>query len=740
MKKQINRRDFLKVSSLAGGGLVLGFSFYGCQTAPAALKLPSILPEAEDPNAIYHEIDTFLQISSNGKVSIISANPEIGQGVKTSLPMLIAEELEVDWKDVKVEQGDLDKKYGEQWTGGSTAIARAWEPLRKIGAAARSMLVAAAASQWQVDASECIAEKGIVKHTASGRQLGYGELAEAAAGLEAPDMESIQLKDPKDWKIIGKGRGNIDTPKIVTGKQDFGIDTRVEGMVFASISKAPVFNARVKSVDDSEARKVPGVIDVITVDPGDFEPSMLKAGVAVIAQNSWAAMQARHKLKIEWTEVDNMIGSTEEMQSMFAEAIQRVSKPLRTDGSTDGAMANASQVVEAVYEIPLLAHAPMEPMNTTARVSEDRVEIWSPCQVPARGANYAGRIMGFKSEEVEEKVTFHITRIGGGFGRRLYADYVADAVYLAKATQKTVQVIWSREDGIRNDPYRMASRHELKAAIKDGQVTGWHEKISSLNTNYEPGQSFGAHNYPANFIANYQVDFAPIREHNIPNGALRAPYHNANATVDSVFMDEVAHAMGKDPVQLRLEILGENPGEFPYDGHGGPTISGKKLKAVIELAAEKGNWGKAPAGRFQGFSVHFTFGGYVAMVMEISMPSATEVKIHKVTAAVHCGTVVNQLGAKAQVEGGIVDGIGAAMYGGVTLKDGKILQSNFHDFQLARQSLAPDEIETHFVSSDEKPEGLGEMSYPPTPAALANAVFAATGKRIRSFPIGTQLG
>lgn len=757
MKKQLNRRDFLKVSSLAGGGFVLGFSLYGCQTTPvAAAKLPSILPEADDPTATYHELDTFLKIGSNGKVSIMSSNPEIGQGVKTSLPMLIAEELEVDWKDVKVEQADLDPKYGPQWTGGSTAIPRAWEPLRKVGAAARTLLITAAANQWQVDASECKAENGVVHHEASQQKLTYGELAEAAASLEAPDMESIVLKEPKDWKIIGKGRRNVDTPAIVTGTQAFGIDTRLEGMVFASIAKPPVFNARVKSVDDTEARKVAGVIDVVTIDPGEFEPAMLRAGVAVVAENSWAAIQAKRKLKIEWTDVPEMISSSEEMQEMFAEAIKTKSKPLRKEGNPSQAISQADQVVEAIYEIPLLAHAPMEPMNTTARISEGKLEIWSPCQVPGRGHSFAAQIMGFDQERMgrrargeetkadkaapQEEIIFHITRIGGGFGRRLYADYVSDAVYVAKAINKPVQVIWSREDGIRNDYYRMASRHELKAAIKDGKVTGWHEQISGLNTNYEPGQSFGAHNYPANFVENYQVDYAPVREHNIPTGALRAPYHNANAIVDSGFMDEVAQAMGKDPVQLRLEILGENPGEFEYDGHGGPTISGLKIKQVIALAAEKGNWGKAPEGRFQGFAAHFTFGSYVALVAEISMISPTEVKIHKVTSAVHCGTVVNEFGAKAQIEGGIVDGISAAMFGGVTLKDGSIIQSNFHDFQLARQTLAPDEIEVHFVPSDEKPEGLGEMSYPPAQSMIANAIFAATGKRIRKFPIGGQLG
>lgn len=756
MKKQINRRDFLKVSSLAGGGIMLGFSLYGCQETPTAPKLPSILPAAEDPNMTYYEVDTFLKIGTNGKISIMSASPEIGQGVKTSLPMLIAEELDVDWKDVKVEQADLDAKYGPQWTGGSTAISRAWEPLRKVGAAARMLLVSAAAEQWQVDVSECKVEKGVVLHEASQQKLSYGELAEAAAKMEAPDRDSIVLKDPKDWKIIGKGKRNVDTPKIVTGKQNFGIDTRVEGMVFASIAKPPVFNSRVKSVDDTEARKVAGVIDIVTIDPGDFNPTMLRAGVAVVAENTWAAIQAKRKLKIEWTEVSDMIASGEEMQEMFVEAIKSKSKPLRKEGNTSEAISNADQVVEATYEIPLLAHAPMEPMNTTVSISDGKVEIWSPCQVPGRGQNFAAQIMEFdqarmerraKGEETEEdkaapqeEIIFHITRIGGGFGRRLYADYVADAVYVAKAINKPVQVIWSREDGIRNDYYRMASRHQLKAAIKDGKVTAWHEQISSLNTDYTPGQHFGAHNYPANFVENYQVDFAPIRKHNIPTGALRAPYHNANAIVDSGFMDEVAHAMGKDPVQLRLEILGENPGEFDYDGHGGPKISGLKMKQVIELAAEKGNWGKAPAGRFQGFSAHFTFGGYVALIAEISMPSPTEVKIHKVTSAVHCGTVVNEFGANAQVEGGIIDGIGAAMFGGLTLKDGKIVQSNFHDFQLARQTLAPDEIAVHFVPSDEKPEGLGEMSYPPAQSMIANAIFAATGKRIQKFPIADQLG
>ena len=432
MKKQFNRRDFLKISGLAGGGLMLGITWYGCESTSRAPKLASILPEAEVPGATYFEMGAFLKISSNGIVTIISANPEIGQGVKTTLPMLIAEELDVDWKNIRVEQGDLDEKYGDQWTGGSTAVARAWEPMRKIGAAARSLLITAAATQWQVDASECQTANGVVTHPGSGQSLGYGDLAEAASQLEAPDLETLPLKDPKDWNILGKGKKNVDTPYIVTGKQPFGIDTRVEGMVYASIAKPPVFMAKVATVDDTAARQVAGVLDVVTIDAEAYDDRMMRSGVAVIATNSWAAMQAKKKLKISWTEVPNSINSTEELQQIFADVIQSKSKPIRKDGDVSQAIEQADQRVTATYHIPLLPHAPMEPMNTTAKVSENQVEIWSPCQVPGRGARYAQNIMGFEEDNPDQQVIFHLTRMGGGFGRRLNADYVSDAVYLAK--------------------------------------------------------------------------------------------------------------------------------------------------------------------------------------------------------------------------------------------------------------------------------------------------------------------
>lgn len=718
----LNRRDFLKTSGLAGAGLIIGIGLLDSRIAKGA-----VVDGVFEPSA-------YLKIGSDGKIIIMSKNPEIGQGVKTSMPQIIAEELELDWKQIEVVQAPLDSKLGDQFAGGSTAIKQNFDGLLKAGAAAKEMLIEAASRKWKVSLNQCYASEGFVMRKNSNDKLSYAELANDASKLNV--RENPKLKDKKDYKIIGKPLAGVDNKKIVTGTAEFGLDARPKGMVVASVERCPVFGGKVKKVDDAEALKIPGVEKVIVLE-ATANPTRMVAGVAVVAKNTWTAMKGRKALKIEW-DLPTDVESDESLKNSFEKNINSKGEVLRDDGNVDDAFAKASKVTEAIYEAPFLAHAPLEPMNYIADVRADGVDVWGPTQVPGSVRQLATIITGLTADKI--KVT--MTRVGGGFGRRLMADYAYEAISISKAISKPVQVVWTREDDMQHDFYRPAGMFKMKGAIdQNNKLTAWKINASTTSRYAFRGATDPAYKtevfpdgFPAGFIPNFQMEYLPTQS-KVPRGAWRAPGHNITAWLDQSFIDEMATLAGKDPVAFRLEILGEEDKEMPYSDHGGPVYSTKRLKNVIRLAAEKSNWNQpAPKGMYRGFAAHFMFGAYVAEVVTISMPSPETIKLEKAVCVCDCGIVINQSGAMNQLEGGIIDGLSVTLNGAIHIEGGKVKEGNFDDYRLLRMKDAP-VVEVHLVDSNEGPEGLGEMSLPPVSAALCNAIFAATGKRIRKLPI-----
>ena len=721
---EINRRDFLKLSSLAGAGLVLSINFLDSKIAKASPDTPASF----EPNV-------FLKIGSDGKIIIMSKNPEIGQGVKTSMPQIIAEELEVEWSQIEVQQGVLDNRFGSQFAGGSTGIKTNFDTLRKAGATAKEMLIEAAARKWNISLDKCYAEKGFVLKKGTSDKFSYAELAEAASKLNV--RENPTLKDKKDYKIIGKAIGGVDNPLIVIGKAEFGLDAKPKGMVVACIERCPVYGGKVKSYDDSAALKVDGVLQVIKVEPTS-NPTQIVAGVAVIAKNTWAAMKGRKALKVEWDYSGGEIESDSSLEEQFRKNINTKVDPLREDGNVDEAFSKAKKVHEGIFEAPFLAHAPMEPMNYIADVRADGADLWGPTQVPGSVRGRAAEITGL----APDKIKVRMTRVGGGFGRRLMADYACEAIYVSKAIGKPVQVVWTREDDIQHDFYRPAGMYKIKAALdENNKLSAWHITSSSTSRRVFSGATGGAHEtevfpdgFPAGFVPNFRMEYVPVVS-KVPRGAWRAPGHNVTAWLDQTFIDEMASLAGKNPVDFRLEVLGEEDKMMPYRDHGGPVYSTKRLKNVIRMAAEKSNWYQPAAkGIYRGFACHFMFGAYVAEVVSISMTDSNTVKLESALAVVDCGLVINKSGALNQLEGGIIDGLSAAMNQAIHIENGKAKEGNFDDYKLMRMKEAP-KVEVHLVDSDESPEGLGEMTLPPIAAALCNAIFAATGKKIRKLPV-----
>ncbi len=715
------RRGFLKLG--ASTGLLIGISLPGAaQNAAPALFSPNL----------------YLQIGSDGKIILFAKNPEIGQGVKTSMPQIIAEELEVDWQQIEVQQGLLDARFGAQFAGGSTGIKSNFDALRKAGAGAREMLVEAAARRWNISLDQCQASSGKVVRRDTGAAFSYGELALAAARLELRD--NPRLKARKDFKIIGKAVPSVDTRAIVSGTAEFGLDARPTGMLVACIARCPVYGGTIRQVDDKAALAVSGVLQVVQVAAGRSATNRV-AGVAVVATGTWAAMQGRKALKVEWdhgsAELESSAGHTRQFRAKLAPG-KAPPTPLRNDGDVDRAFANCKAVHEAFYEAPLLAHATMEPMNYIADVRADSAELWGPTQVPGTVRADAAAITGLPPA----KIKVRLTRSGGGFGRRLMADYASEAIWLSKQLGKPVQVVWTREDDIAHDYFRPAAMFRVKGGFDASKkLVAYHVAGTSLSRRAFSGSADGHHAteifpdaFPAGLVPHYRCDYTPVASR-VPRGAWRAPGHNITAWVDQSFADELAVLAGKDPVEFRLSVLGERDRMMPYADHGGPVYSTARLRNVIRLAAARANWGKsAPAGQFRGFACHFMFGAYVAEVVTIRMTGPTTFKVEHVLAVVDCGLVVNPVGARKQIEGGINDGLSAALHQAIHIDGGRALESNFHDYPLLRMADAP-KIDVHLVDSEAAPEGLGEMSLPPLAAALCNAIYAATGKRIRSLPI-----
>lgn len=690
----VSRRNFLRVSMIAGGGMLVGFSgLSNSETGDNTEATPF------SPNA-------YIKISPDGKITLMSPNPEIGQGVKTSLVMLIAEEMNVDWQTIDVEIAPLDAKYGSQTTGGSGAIRSRYAPLRQAGATAKAMLMAAAADTWGVAVTDCYAEKGFVIHKSSGKKLSYGELATKAAGMPVPT--NVPLKDPKDFTIIGTRVKDVDAKAIVTGKPLFGIDTRKEGMLFAVVARPPAHGKKLQSFDDSAALKVNGVKKVVQV----------KNSVAVLATSTWAAMKGRAALKINWEDASKL-ESTADHEKAFRELLSKpAATPNRNDGDVDAAMSAATKVLDVMYEVPVLSHAQMEPLNFYADVRDGRAELYGPTQVPQSLVSAVAKELNIPATNV----SLGLPRQGGGFGRKLRPDNGVEAALVSQAAQCPVQVQWSREDDMQNDFYRPSGMFRFKAAIKDGNLEAWHQSFASLSNGRSPDT------YPAGAVKNLKIESHSLPT-NIPTGPWRAPTHNVQAFANESFMDEVAYELKKDPVAFRLELLKkakEQPvGKLAYDPD--------KFISVIELVAKMCNWGKTPANTYRGFSTWFSFNSYVAQVVEIQMLKGKP-RITKVYCAVHCGKVVNVSGAENQVQGAVVDGLGHAVYTKLTFNNGAAVQTNFGPYNFVRMRNTPLDVVVQFVPSEENPTGLGEPGLPPIAPALANALFAATGKRFRKMP------
>lgn len=721
---KVNRRNFIKLTSMASAGLVIGMNF-----------INSTIVKGMSPTDGNFQPNAYLSIGKDGKIIIMAKNPEIGQGVKTSLPQIIAEELEVRWDQIEVQQAPLDRAFGAQFAGGSTAIKTNFTALRKAGAAAREMLIEAAARQWKVSLDQCYAQEGFIHRRGSDTKLSYAELAEAASKLEL--REDPFLKDFNDFKLIGKPLSGVDNKNIVMGKAEFGLDARPKGMLVASIERCPVFGGKVKSYDDTEVLKIAGVEKVIKIDP-TTDPTMMVAGVAVIAKNTWTALKARKALKIEWENPQGETESNETLKAQFEKNINTKGEVLRDDGNVDSVWPTCKTIHEAIYEAPFLAHAPMEPMNYIADVRADGVDLWGPTQVPGTARFYASQITGLSAD----KIKVRMTRVGGGFGRRLMADYAYEAIYLSKELGKPLQVVWTREDDMQHDYYRPNGMFKMKAGLdQNNKLVAWQINASTTSRYAFRGSSDPAYRtevfpdgFPAGFIPNFRMEYLPTTS-KVPRGAWRAPGHNITAWLDQSFVDEMATLAGKDPIAFRLELLGEGDKKMPYSDHGGPVYSTQRLKHVINLAAEKSNWSSpAPKGMFRGFAAHFMFGAYIAEVVTISMSGANKIKLENVVAVCDCGVVINKSGAENQIQGGIIDGLSATLNGAINIEGGKAKEGNFDGYKLMRINEAP-AIAVHLVESNEGPEGLGEISLPAISAALCNAIFAATGKRIRKLPV-----
>jgi isoquinoline 1-oxidoreductase beta subunit len=722
----MRRRDFVQVSATAAGGLLVAV------TLPGGIRraLAAGAPPAGSA------LGAFVEIAPDGLVTIASKNPEIGQGVKTSLPMLVAEELDIPWERVRVTQAGLDARYGDQGAGGSTSVSENWDGLRKAGATARHLLVAAAAARWGVEPSSCRVESGLVVHSPSGRRLPYGALAAEAARLPVP--ADLVLKDPAAYRLIGTRVSGVDNAAIATGRATYGIDVRVPGMLHACVLHPP-FGHRLGALDSARAERVPGVRRVVRIEPLP-SPLHLRQGIAVIADSTWAAMQGQRALQATWEEVPGPPTDLEAVRAAMLDAVARPGETVRSDGDVDTALASAARTVEATYEVPLLAHAPMEPMNCLADVRADRAEVWGPMQDPDGVRGLAARVTGLDPKTV----AVHMTRAGGGFGRRLMSDYGAEAAYLSKQVGRPVQVVWTREEDLSQDFYRPCGVHRMRAALDaGGKVTGWEHRLANpsryayAKAERPPVSSeMYPDDFPARCLPNVRLTYALV-DSGIPGGAWRSTLHSSNAFAVQSFVDEVAHALGRDPLEFRLELLGA-PRQLEYQGHGGPVFDTGRLAGVLRLAAERAGWTTSlPAGRARGIAGHFTFGSYAAHVAEVSRVGGG-VRVDRIVVAVDCGRVVNLSGAEAQVQGGVLDGLGAALHGRITVERGRVRQTNFDGYRLLRMNEAP-RVEVHFLDSAAPPSGLGEPPVPPVAPALTNAVFALTGVRMRRLPLGEQL-
>jgi isoquinoline 1-oxidoreductase subunit beta len=733
VKTNINRRSFLKASALAGGGMMLSFSWLaGCK--PAAEEAMALPKE-------WFELNGYLKIGENGLVTIMSPNPEIGQNVKTSMPMLVAEELDVDWKNVIVEQAPLNTTvFTRQLAGGSQSISQSWKSLRMAGATARKMLREAAAKTWQVPVDEITTEASMLYHKASGKSATYGEMASAAAKIEVP--KEVELKNISDFKIIGTSRNNVDGKKIVTGQPLYGLDYRKEGMLVAMLAHPPAFGMKLKSVDDSQARTMPGIKGVFTIKsyPEDYaqqwcDVSSFPDLVVVVGNTTWEVMNARKALKLEWEQFqDHEISSStfdgttvkvkvpgglensSQHVKLMTDYAAKNAKVVRKDGNPEAVFKKAAKVIERTYSAPFLAHNTMEPMNFFAHVTEDKAELVGPIQTPEFMEKSVAARLGLPLE----KVDIQMTRQGGGFGRRLYGHYLVEAAVISQKIKGPVKLIYTREDDMSFGVYRPAYHALYRAALDaDNNLIAFHVKAGGI-----PESPLFADRFPAGAVHNYLAEEWTVPS-NISVGAFRAPASNFIAGAEQSFLDEVAEAAEKDPIQFRLDLLDRALNKPVGEKN---DYEAKRLKGVLELVRSKSNWGQDMPTIHRGVSAYFCHDSYVAHVIDLAMINGKP-RVEKVHCAVDCGIVVNPIAAINLVEGGSVDGIGHAMYSGLTFTNGTPDQTNFNKYRLIRHSEAPKAIDVHFVPSTVDPTGLGEPPFPPVMGALANALYKATGKR-----------
>ncbi len=736
----MNRRFFLRASAVTGGGFMLGL-FPG---SPVKAQGPPGQGPALSPA-------DFVSIAPDGTATIVAKNQELGQGALNLLPMMIAEELDVDWKAVRVVRSGVGAKYGGQITGGSSATPSNWEPMRRIGAAARSMMIAAAAQTWTVAPEECSTASGVVYHKASNRSLSYGELAPKAAGTPVPAFASLKLKDPKDYKIIGKTTAGVETKDILTGKPIFGIDVTVPGMLYAVFEKTPVLGGKVVSANLDATKAMKGVKHAFIVEgiplansyPNYlFEGPGFEAGVAIVADSWWAAQSARRKLDVKWGlgkwATQDSLANARKADEL---AQQPAGRTLRKEGDAEAAFKREDiKILQARYEFPFIAHATMEPQNCTANYKDGKIEIWCGSQFPAPGRTQVARLLGIP----EADVTVRMVRAGGGFGRRAYNDFMCEAAWISKSVNAPVKLLWSREDDMRHDYYRCGGFQFFKAAVdRSGKLVAWKNHFVA----YGEGEAFvhdggfNAGEFPAGYVENLLVQ-ASTMPLGLKTGALRAPGSNSIAWVMQSFLDEIAHETGKDPVQFRLELL-KNATPVPAgagSGRGRATgLNPARMAAVIQLAAEKSGWGKRqlPDGTALGIAFHFSHSGYFAEVAEVAVNANKKVKVNKVWVAGDIGSqVINPSSAENQVQGAVIDGL-SEMIQEITLKEGRVVQSNYHQHPWLKMPQAP-MIEVHFLKTENPPTGLGEPALPPILPAVCSAIFSATCERIRTMPMTKQ--
>ena len=707
----LNRRSFLKVSMLATGALLIGV---GCDDPMQANEMRD---GTWTPNL-------YVRINADGTVTIVSKNPEAGQGVKTAFPMVVAECLEVDWKDVTVEQAPLDDRYGRQVVGGSRGTPDGWDDLRIAGTAARYLLIAAAAKKWSVAQSECEAGQGSVLHAQSGKSARYETLLDVAASLPVPDVSDLKLKSrPSEFKLLGTFVPGVDNPEILTGQSLFGCDVRLDGMLYAVFQKCPTFGGKVQEANVEEIRKLPGVTHAFVVE-GTADLRGLQPGVAVVAKTWWQAQSAREKLRVEWNTSHS--DSTVEYDREAASLAKEAGETLRTDGDVDAAFDDAKQVVTASYYYPFVSHANLEPQNCTALYHESgQLDLWAPSQNPKGGRELVARTLGIS----EKQIHVNLARIGGGFGRRLRHDFMVEAAWIAREVRQPVQLQWTREDDMAHDFYRPAAWHHFKAGIDNsGKMTAFDHHFVTFGSGGETvsGAGLSPSHYPAGLVPNFRLRQSIIETH-VPTGPWRSPGHSAYCWAYQSFFDEIAIAAGRDQLEFRLDLLSRSYGKPPLDL--------ERTRNTLKLAAERAGWGHRELGanRGMGMAFHFDHGGFVSHVAEV-VADGSRIHVEKVYSGIDVGPILNMSGAKNQVEGAVVDALSTAQLE-ITFANGAVEQSNFHDYGLLRINQAPD-IECHFIQNDVSPTGLGEPPIAAATPAITNAIFAATGTRVRTLPLG----